>query len=159
MQGCTSSDWEFHQSIGSLGFRGHFAATSGTTQPSGAACSALLSTSGHAFKVGDKICRAKSSQSRDVPLQASAMQASCRGLSTLMAWREDGFPDDNSNDTRCFFPFLLTHNLAVTAEFSPHLKFPFNSQGAHVNSDDLSRSTTRKGASPRSFFPSLSGCG
>lgn len=51
------------------------------------------------------------------------------------------------------FPFLLTHNLAVTAEFSSHLKFPFNSQGAHVNSDHLSRSTTRKGASSEAFFP------
>lgn len=46
-----------------------------------------------------------------------------------------------------FSPFLLTHNLAVTAEFSSHLKFPFNSQEAHVNSDDLFRSTVRKGAS------------
>lgn len=51
-----------------------------------------------------------------------------------------------------FSPFLLTHSLAGTAEFSSHLKFPFNSQGAHVNSDALSRSTTRKGASSRSFF-------
>lgn len=46
-----------------------------------------------------------------------------------------------------FSPFLLTHNLAGTAEFSPHLRFPFNSQEAHVNSDDLFRSTVRKGSS------------
>lgn len=49
-------------------------------------------------------------------------------------------------------PFLLTHNLAVTAEFSFYLKFPFNSQEAHVNSDYLFRSKVRKGASSRSFF-------
>lgn len=51
-----------------------------------------------------------------------------------------------------FSPFLLTYNLAVTAEFSSRLKFPFNNQEAHVNSDDLFHSVIRKGASSRSFF-------
>lgn len=54
-----------------------------------------------------------------------------------------------------FSPFLLTHNLAASAEFSSHLKFPFNSQGAHVNSDDPLHRTRRKGVSfPEAFYES-----
>lgn len=55
-----------------------------------------------------------------------------------------------------FSPFLLTHNLAVSAEFSSHRKFPFNSQEAHVNSADPFHRAERKGVSfPEAFYEAL----
>lgn len=90
----------------------------------------------------------ESSQVRILPLQISVLQAPCEGLGTAMACRgKMDFRMIIGMTYAAFAPFLLTHNLAGAAEFSSHLRFPFNSQGAHVNSDDLLCAMVRKGAS------------
>lgn len=95
----------------------------------------------------------KSSEIGILPLQILVIQASYRGLSTVMACRgKMDFKMIIGMTHVAFSPFLLTHNLAATAEFSSHLKFPCNSQEAHVNSDDIFRRAVSKGVSfPEAF--------
>lgn len=147
-----SRDLPFQQALGTLDVRVWFAVTDVKTH-------APPHPETNTFRVSDNLkpyiqggglryAEQMSSKIRILPLQILVMQASYRGLSTVMACRgKMDFKMIIGMTHVAFSPFLLTHNLAVSAEFSSHLKFLFNSQEAHGNSDDLFCGVVRKGAS------------